>query len=51
MMCMDVEDPEHAIFFENVIPVRDLVAFGATQSDDMNTLLRQVCSFKNLYFP
>ena len=51
MMCIDVEDPEHAIFFENVIPPRDLVAFGATHSDEMNTLLRQVKSLKDLYFP
>ena len=42
MMCIDVEDPQNAIFFENVIAQRDLVAFGASSPDEMNTLLRQV---------
>ena len=39
MLQIKIEDDSYAIFFENVIAIRDLVAFAASNPDDMNALL------------
>ena len=41
MLQMNVENEDNAIYLENVVPIRDLVAFGAESADDMNALLNE----------
>ena len=41
MLQISVEDQNNAVYLENTIPFRDLVAFATESSEDMNSLLNE----------
>lgn len=43
MLNITLKKPEDAVFLETLIPLKDLVAFGAEDVDDANSFLKQVC--------
>lgn len=48
MLEINVLDPKNAIYLENVIPLRDRVAFTCVNKSDMNLLIQQVRTKQNL---
>ncbi|XP_071746620.1 LOW QUALITY PROTEIN: structural maintenance of chromosomes protein 5 [Lepeophtheirus salmonis] len=48
ILTINVYDPSHAFYFENSINIRDLVAFGAEETEDVSEILRFLRKEKNL---
>ncbi|RZB38652.1 structural maintenance of chromosomes protein 5 [Asbolus verrucosus] len=48
MLELNVLDPKNAVYVENVIPLRDRVAFTCVNKEDMNALIRYLRNDKGL---
>ncbi|XP_018790213.1 PREDICTED: structural maintenance of chromosomes protein 5 [Bactrocera latifrons] len=46
---LSVLDPEHAKYFENVISIRDLLAFTCEDKDDVSLLVSELCVKQKLH--